>query len=78
MAYSLMGQWAAKGDPALMQHLGRYVPLTAPWSLRPSEPIGAVDHPDRLLAWTRSGALTYGEAELLLVLDESTPWRRRG
>jgi hypothetical protein len=28
-----------------------------------------------LAEWTRSGALTYGEAERLMALDETTPWR---
>src|SRR5512144_2783842 len=40
------------------------------------------DSPDRsqelLLSWVRSGDLTWGEAETLLALDESTPWRHRG
>ena len=30
---------------------------------------------DALLAdWTRSGDLTYGDAELLVALDDTTPW----
>lgn len=75
LAYSLMGQWATKGDPALMRCLGQYVPLTTPWSPRPTEQLGAADRAVHLLAWTRSGVLTYGEAELLMVLDESTSWQ---
>jgi hypothetical protein len=30
---------------------------------------------DLLAAWTRSGDLSYGEAELLMALDETTSWR---
>src|SRR5512144_690611 len=40
------------------------------------------DSPDRsqelLLTWVRSGDLTWGEAETLLALDQSTPWRGGG
>jgi len=65
-----------KIDPAVMQSLGRYVPLTTPWA--PRRPVSApADRTDRPLAWTRSGALTYGDAEFLMALDESTPWNVR-
>jgi len=30
---------------------------------------------DLLAEWSRSGELSYGEAELLMALDETTPWR---
>jgi len=30
---------------------------------------------DLLAEWTRSGDLSYGEAELLMALDETTSWR---
>jgi hypothetical protein len=33
------------------------------------------DRGDLLAEWTRSGELTYGEAESLMALDETTPWR---
>jgi hypothetical protein len=53
--------------------MGQFVPMTRPEPLesgrRPDEQV------DRLLAWTRTGELTYGEAESLLALDESTSWR---
>lgn len=32
----------------------------------------------RLAGWVRSGRVTWGEAEALLVLDETTPWESRG
>ena len=31
---------------------------------------------DLLATWAHSGHLTYGEAELLMALDESTAWGR--
>ncbi len=50
--------------------MGQFVPLSAP---RPQVgPTG--DRVDRVLEWTRSRQLTMAEAELLLALDESTPW----
>jgi hypothetical protein len=33
------------------------------------------DRNDLLAEWTRSGQLTYGDAELLIALDETTPWQ---
>jgi hypothetical protein len=70
----LAGQWGTDGDPVVLRSLGQFVPLTAP---RPQERAATPsdDRTDRLLAWARSGRLTYGEAELLSALDESTPWR---
>lgn len=71
---SLAGQWGTSGEPTVLRSMGQFVPLTAPRpQIRPSLP--AEDQEDRQLAWARSGRLSYGEAELLLELDESTPWR---
>ena len=44
------------------------MPLTGSGPRRPPE------RGERLQAWTRTQQLTYGEAEALLALDESTPW----
>jgi hypothetical protein len=33
------------------------------------------DRNDLLAEWTRSGRLTYRDAELLIALDETTPWQ---
>jgi len=68
---ALAGQWGTTGDPTVMRSLGQFVPLTTPD--RPGPRVE--DRTGRLLAWTRSGELTYGDAELLLGLDESTAWR---
>jgi len=53
--------------------MGQFVPLTRPTP----RPTGqrSDERADRLLAWTRTGQLTYGEAESLLALDETTAWR---
>jgi hypothetical protein len=71
---SLAGQGGTSADPMVLRSVGQFVPLTRP------EPqvIGprSDDRPDRLLEWTRTGQLTYGEAESLLALDESTSWHR--
>jgi hypothetical protein len=55
--------------------MGRYVPLdqTAGAVLRRGTPRSGQG--ELLTEWTRSGTLTYGEAELLMALDETTPWR---
>jgi hypothetical protein len=34
------------------------------------------DRSERLSEWSSSGRLTYGEAEMLLALDESNDWRQ--
>jgi len=71
---SLAGQWGTSGEPTVLRSTGQFVPLTAPRpQSRPSLPTD--DQGDRLLAWARSGRLSYGEAERLLALDESTSWR---
>jgi hypothetical protein len=54
--------------------MGQLIPLGAP-GLKKNAGLDAETGPDRLREWTQSGQLTYGEAELLLVLDESTAWR---
>jgi hypothetical protein len=71
---SLAGQWGTTNEPTVIRSLGRFVPLSAPGPKdRPG--LDAETRTDRLLEWTRSGHLTYGEAELLLALDESPLWR---
>ena len=72
---ALAGQFGTSGDPTVLRSLGQFVPLS------PSEPSvrrdpRSSDRSERLLEWSRSGRLTYGDAERLLALDESTAWRR--
>ena len=75
MLRSLAGQWGTSGDPTVMRSLGQFVPLTGPApQARPA--LSADERAERLLEFSRSGELSYGDAELLVALDESTPWRR--
>src|SRR3954452_25350305 len=55
--------------------MGRHVPLdqTAAAVLRRGT--SRASRGELLTEWTRTGMLTYGEAELLMALDETTPWR---
>ena len=55
--------------------MGRYVPpdQTAAAVFRRGTP--RASRGELLTEWTRSQTLTYGEAELLMALDETTPWR---
>ena len=69
---ALAGQWGTTGDPTVLRSLGQFVPMTAPDRSGPR----VEDRTGQLLAWTRSGEITYGDAEFLLALDESTAWHR--
>jgi hypothetical protein len=66
---------AAMESVLVARSMGRYVPRdpTAASVLRLGTP--RATRGELLAEWTRSGALTYGEAELLMALDETTPWR---
>jgi hypothetical protein len=68
---ALAGQWGTSGDPTVLRSLGQFVPMTAADRSGPR----VEDRTGQLVEWTRSGELTYGDAELLLALDESTAWR---
>ena len=72
---ALGGQSSTSGDLTVLQSMGQFVPLTA------TGPQVAGPHPedraDRLSTWASSGRLTYGDAEALLALDESTSWGSR-
>ena len=71
---SLAGQWGTSDEPTILRSMGQFVPLTTPRPQGRPAPI-VEDHGDRQLTWSRSGWLSYGEAEILLALDESTTWR---
>ena len=68
------GSRGTDGGPAVVQVMGRLVSLDAqpaparPRTLTPEQRSGL------LATWAHSGHLTYGEAELLMALDESTAW----
>jgi hypothetical protein len=70
------GIFPAEVERALVaRSMGRYAALdpTATAVLRLG-PFRAT-RSELLAEWTCSGTLTYGEAELLMALDETTPWR---
>jgi hypothetical protein len=66
---------AALEGVLVARSMGRYVPpdQTAAAVLRRGTP--RATRGKLLTDWARSGTLTYGEAELLMALDETTPWR---
>ena len=74
MLRSLAGQWGTSGDPTVMRVMGQFVPLGGPGPEAPPA-LTADERTARLLEWSHSEGLSYGDAELLLALDESTPWR---
>lgn len=74
-------KWAVRvlrtGDgPAVVQVMGRLVSLDAPPAPARPRTLTPEQRSDLLSAWAHSGHLTYGEAELLMALDESTAWGR--
>jgi hypothetical protein len=71
---ALAGQFGTSGDPLVLRSLGQFVPL-APSAVSARRDPRPDDRGERLLEWSRSELLTYGDAETLLALDESTSWR---
>ncbi len=68
------GSGATDRNGTVVRIMGQLVPLDS----RPA-PRSALARPrpernDLLAEWTRSGDLTYGEAEALMALDETTRW----
>ncbi len=69
------GSRGTGGGPAVVQVMGRLVsldPQPAPARRLPRTP---EERTDLLATWARSGYLTYGDAELLMALDETTAWK---
>ena len=59
----------SSGDLPVVRVMGQLVPL------RPAAvPADAFDGVELLLAWVKSGDLTWQQAEALLALDKATPW----
>jgi hypothetical protein len=54
--------------------MGHLVPLGSRTAARSVLAGPRPDPGDLLAEWTRSGDLTYGEAEALMALDETTSW----
>lgn len=59
---------------AVVQVMGRLVSLDTQPAPARRPPRTPEQRSDLLATWARSGHLTYGEAELLMALDESTAW----
>jgi hypothetical protein len=72
---ALAGQFGTSGDLSVLRSLGQFVPLT-PSAVSTRRDPRPGDRSERLLEWSRSERLTYGDAETLLALDESTAWHR--
>jgi hypothetical protein len=66
---------AAMESLLVARSMGRYVPPDPTAAAVPRLGTARATRSELLAEWTRSGALTYGEAELLTALDETTAWR---
>jgi hypothetical protein len=66
---------AAVEGALVARSMGRYVRLDPTAAAARPLDTPRTTRSEQLAEWTRSGALTYGEAELLMALDETTPWR---
>jgi hypothetical protein len=66
---------AAVEGALVARSMGRYVALDATAGAARRLCTPRTTRSELLAEWTRSGSLTYGEAELLMALDETTPWR---
>jgi hypothetical protein len=66
---------AGNGHATVVRSMGQLVAIDSRPAARHllAQPRG--ERNDLLAAWTRSGDLSYGEAELLMALDETTSWR---
>jgi hypothetical protein len=64
-----------RGGPAVVQVMGRLVSLDAQPAPARRLPRSPEERSDLLATWARSGRLTYGDAELLMALDETTAWK---
>src|SRR4051812_22821753 len=63
------------GDATVVRTMGQLVAIGPRPTARQPLDRPRVERSDLLAEWTRSGELSYGEAELLMALDETTPWR---
>jgi hypothetical protein len=62
------------GDVEVIRSVGEHAaPESQPALEAPGA--GGLERSDLLAEWTRSGDLTFGDAELLAALDETTPWQ---
>jgi hypothetical protein len=69
------GHVGTAGDATVVRSMGQLVVLgSRPAARRLLSPPRA-ERNDLLAEWTCSGDLSYGEAEMLMALDETTPWQ---
>ncbi len=66
------GRGVTGGGPAVVEVMGRLVSLDAQPTPARRLPHSPEERSDLLVQW--AGHLTYGDAELLMALDESTAW----
>jgi hypothetical protein len=62
------------GGPAVVRVAGRLVSLDAHPAPVHRLPRTAEERTGEVARWAHSGHLTFGEAELLMALDETTAW----
>jgi hypothetical protein len=65
---------ATSGDVTVVRSMGQLVSLDSRPAARHLLSRPRAERSDLLAEWTRSGDLTYGEAELAMALDETTSW----
>jgi hypothetical protein len=66
---------AGDGNATVVRSMGHLVALDSRPAARHLLSLPRAKRSDLLAEWTRSGDLSYGEAELLMALDETTSWR---
>jgi hypothetical protein len=69
------GHGVGNGDATVVRTMGQLVAIGPRPAARQPLDRPRAERGDLLAEWTRSGELSYGEAELLMALDETTPWR---
>jgi len=69
------GHGAGNGDATVVRTMGQLVAIGPRPAARQPLDRPRAERGDLLAEWSRSGELSYGEAELLMALDETTPWR---
>ena len=69
------GHGATDGDVTVLRSMGQLVALDSRPAAGRLLGLPRAGRSVLLAEWTRSGDLSYGEAELLVALDETTPWQ---
>jgi hypothetical protein len=66
---------AGNGDVTVLRGMGQLVALDSRPAARHLLDLPRAERSDLLVEWTRSGELSYGEAEQLMALDATTRWQ---